>query len=163
MLNIIAAVSKNNVIGRQGKLPWHLPGDLKRFRDLTINHTVVMGPKTYQSIGRPLPKRMNIVLTKSEANIPGAIVYHTIEPIIELAMTEEVFIIGGAKVFETFLPEADNLYLTRVHVEIPDGDVFFPVWNQRDWDWAYEPLNMIAEVEPGDEYQWSIEDYRRLG
>lgn len=161
MLNIIAAISRNNVIGRQGKLPWHLPGDLKRFKDLTINHTVVMGPKTYESIGKPLPKRMNIVLTRSEANFPGAIVYDSIEPIIELSQTEEVFIIGGAKVFETFLPEADNLYLTRVHVEIPDGDVFFPAWDQKEWDWAYEPLNMIAEVEAADQYPWSIEDYRR--
>lgn len=128
-ISIIAALSENKVIGRDGKLPWHIPEDLKRFRSLTRGHAVVMGRKTFESIGKLLPDRMNIIITRDmKYTVPGGVVCHSLEEALEVAKKgeiEEVFVIGGGEIFRAAIPFADKLYLTVVHARI-EGDAFFP-------------------------------------
>lgn len=124
MVNIIAAISKNGVIGIDNKLPWHLPADLKHFKELTTGHTVVMGRKTFESIGKPLPSRTNIVLTRDRSfKHDGVLVAHDFNTIYNLK--KEVFIIGGKDIYELFINEAQRLYITRIHATI-HGDTYFP-------------------------------------
>lgn len=124
MVNIIAAVSNNGVIGIDNKLPWHLPADLKHFKELTTGHTVVMGRKTFESIGKPLPSRTNIVLTRDRSfKHDGVLVTHDFNTIYNLK--KEVFVIGGKDIYELFINEADKLYITRVHANV-HGDTYFP-------------------------------------
>lgn len=131
MIKMIAAVSKNHQIGKDNELPWHISEDLKYFRKITSGQAVLMGRKTFESIGRPLPNRRNIVLTRnatfnSEDNAKGIEVVHTLEEALALCKTlEQVFIIGGGQIYSAFLPYADELYLTLVDKEI-DGDTDFP-------------------------------------
>ena len=127
ILSCIVAVSKNGVIGRDNDLPWHLPEDLKRFKSLTMGHPIVMGRKTYESIGRPLPGRTSVVLTRSsEFAPPGIIVVRSLDEAIDACEGEaEVFVIGGSSLFAEVLPRVDRLYLTRVHATV-EGDTFFP-------------------------------------
>lgn len=129
-LSIIAAISTNRVIGRDNKIPWHISEDLRRFKALTIGHPIIMGRKTFESIGKPLPKRANIVITRDkDYSAPGIDVAHSIEEAIEAAKTkegsEEIFIIGGGQIYSQSIHLADKLYLTVVDQEIK-GDVFFP-------------------------------------
>lgn len=135
MLSIIAAMSENRVIGRGGRLPWHLPADLAHFKSLTMGHAMIMGRKTYDSIGRPLPGRTSIVLSRSRAiEAPGVITARSLNDAIAAAAGgAEVFVIGGSEVFAAALPMADRLHLTIVHTTIPDGDVFFPSFDDRRW------------------------------
>ena len=127
ILSCIVALSDNAVIGRDGKLPWHLPADLQRFRRITMGHPILMGRKTWESIGRPLPGRTNVVLTRSDDfEAPGTRIFHSLDDALEdLAGEEEVFVIGGEGVFRESLPRAERLYITRVH-EVIEGDVVFP-------------------------------------
>jgi dihydrofolate reductase len=135
-VSLIAAVADNGVIGRDGRLPWHLPADLRRFRELTTGHHVIMGRRTHESIGRPLPGRTNVVLSRNPAYRPdGCRVVASLEAALEIARTagdDEVFVIGGSDVFEAALPAADRIYLTRVHASIP-GDVAFPALDSTRW------------------------------
>ena len=126
MIAIVAALSRNRVIGRDGDLPWHLPGDLRHFKELTGGGTVVMGRKTYESIPprfRPLPGRRNIVLTRNGFDAPGAEVHHDLDDALQAA--PDCFVIGGGTLYAQALPRADRLYLTEVDAEL-DGDTFFP-------------------------------------
>ena len=121
---IIAAIGKNRVIGKDGKLPWHLSDDLKRFKRLTTGHTVLMGRKTWESLGKPLPNRRNVVLTST--SISGVESYATADAALAALKNEErVFVIGGAQVYAAFLDKADELFLTFVDQEV-EGDAFFP-------------------------------------
>lgn len=131
---LVAAVADNGVIGRDGQLPWHLPKDLQWFQQLTTGHTIIMGRKTFQSIGKPLPDRRNIVLSRDESFRPkGTTVVVQLEEALKLVRDEpEVFVVGGAAVYAAALPRADRLYLTRVHTEAV-GDVAFPAWDRDDW------------------------------
>ena len=123
-LIIIAALNKKRVIGKDGKLPWHISEDLKRFKRLTLGHTVLMGRKTYESLGKPLVDRRNIVL--STRKISGMETYSTAEAALNaLKNQDNVFVIGGGKVFEQFLGKADELHLTLVDND-SEGDTFFP-------------------------------------
>jgi len=123
-LIIIAALNRKRVIGNNGKLPWHISEDLKRFKRLTIGHTVVMGRKTFESMGKPLPDRRNVVL--SSKNLPGVETFSSIESALEaLKAQDRVFIIGGGDIFDQFLDRADELHLTLVDIDA-DGDAFFP-------------------------------------
>lgn len=123
-LLLIAALSRNRVIGKEGKLPWHIPEDLRRFKRLTTGHTVLMGRKTFESLGKPLPNRRNVVLTSR--TIPGIETYSSIPAALEaLADEEKVFVIGGGEIFRQFLERVDGWYLTIVEKEV-EGDVFFP-------------------------------------
>lgn len=127
ILSCIVAVAENGVIGRENDLPWHLSADLKRFKRLTSGHTIVMGRKTYESIGRPLPNRRNVVLTRRPAlTWEGVDVESSLDDALRSCDGEsEVFVIGGRALYDIALPRADRLYLTRV-LESFDGDVFFP-------------------------------------
>lgn len=123
-LIIIAAISRNRVIGKDGKLPWHISEDLKRFKQLTTGHTILMGRKTFESLARSLPNRRNVVLSSKE--IPGVETYHTLAHALQALENEEkVFVIGGGEVFLQTLEQADVLYLTLVDQEV-EGDTFFP-------------------------------------
>ena len=135
ILSCIAAVAENGVIGRDNGLPWRLSADLKRFKALTTGHTILMGRRTFESIGKPLPNRTSIVLTRDRGYRPvGAAVAHSLEEALERCAGEpEVFVIGGAAVFHEALPRAQRLYLTRVHAAVA-GDVRFPDVNLEDWE-----------------------------
>jgi dihydrofolate reductase len=129
-ISLIAALSENRVIGRENRLPWSLPEDLQRFRELTTGHPVILGRKTYESIGRVLPKRQNIIITRNrDYRISGAEVVGSLDEAIARAdaSSGEIFIIGGAEIYQQALPRADRLYLTLVHAEV-EGDAFFPEW-----------------------------------
>ncbi|HJV34158.1 dihydrofolate reductase [Geomonas sp.] len=126
IISLIAAMSEERVIGRDGKLPWQIPADLTRFKTITMGHTVVMGRKTFQSIGRPLPGRRNIVLSKTVREIEGCEIAHSLQQAIAAAEgEEELFICGGQEIFKQALPLCQRIYLTVVHASYP-GDVYFP-------------------------------------
>lgn len=126
-VSIIAAVSENDVIGRGNRLPWRLAADLQRFKTLTTGHCVIMGRKTWESIGRALPNRTSIVVTRDRSFCaPGAQVANSLEAALQVAApTQEIFLIGGEEIFRSGLELADRIYLTRVHAHV-DGDVYFP-------------------------------------
>ena len=135
-LALIAAVASNGVIGKGGGLPWRLPADLARFKALTMGHHVIMGRKTYESIGRPLPGRKMIVITRNpDLQAEGCQIAHSLEEalgISEKAGENEAFVIGGGEIFALALPLADRIYLTRVHT-ITQADTFFPEFKEVDW------------------------------
>lgn len=123
---VIVAIARNGVIGRNGQLPWHLPSDLKHFKKTTMNYPIVMGRKTFESIGRPLPGRDNIVLTRDASlSLSGCIVVHSIQDALDTCKDEEkVFIIGGADIFNISLPFTDTIIVTALEREV-DGDIYF--------------------------------------
>ena len=139
MINIIAVIGNNNELGIDNHLLWNIPSDLKYFKSVTMGYPVVMGKKTYESIGKPLPGRKNIVLSNSLQD-DRVIVINDINEVLK--MKEDVFVIGGASVYKMFLPYANNLYLTLVD-DSPKADVYFPEFNKSDYD--YELVNAIEE------------------
>ena len=134
---LVAARSENNVIGNGAEIPWHLPADLKFFKQLTTGHTIVMGRKTFDTLAKPLPNRRTIVLTRSRAYRQAGIdVAHSFETAFDLADPgdgEEVFIVGGEEIYRMALPYAQRMYLTRVHTIVP-GDAFFPEFSDDEWE-----------------------------
>lgn len=124
MISLIVAASRNGVIGANNKLPWHLPADLKRFKQLTLNHPILMGRKTFESIGKPLPGRTNIVITRQKGfQCCGTTVVHSLEEALLICENErESFVIGGAEIFKHALPFADRIYLTRIEKDF-EGDI----------------------------------------
>jgi len=130
----IAAMSENRVIGAAGKIPWHLPEDFKWFKKMTTGQVVVMGRKTFESIGKPLPGRENIVVTRdTNYRREGVIVVHDVDGALRAAgSAPEIMVIGGAELFRALLPSAGRIHLTRVHGNI-DGDVVWPALDERDW------------------------------
>lgn len=130
MISIIVAYAHGRVIGKNGRIPWHLPDDIQHFKRITSGHTIVMGRKTFESIGRPLPQRRNIVLTSSTTLAsPGVEVVHHKDDVLAL---DDVFIIGGESVYRQFLELAQWLYITEIALEI-DGDAFFPAWDHQSF------------------------------
>lgn len=127
IVSLIAAMARNRVIGRDNGLPWHIPADLRRFRDLTLGHPLIMGRKTYEGIGTPLPGRQTIVVTRQEGYAaPGCVVAHSLEGALAAAgSAAEVFICGGGGLYAEALPLAERIYLTVVALEVA-GDTFFP-------------------------------------
>jgi dihydrofolate reductase len=134
IITLIVAVADSGVIGRDNGLPWHLPEDLKRFKRLTLGKPIIMGRRTYDSIGKPLPGRENIVVTRDpNYRPPGVSVVHDPEAALGAAgAADEVMVIGGAELFRVFLPRARRIHLTRVHGDIA-GDVMWPALDSRDW------------------------------
>ena len=147
ILSIIVAVASDGAIGRANDLLWHLPADLKRFKELTTGHTILMGRKTFESLPRgPLPNRRNIIISRSLPTQPGAEVYPTIQQALEAcASDEEVFIIGGGEIYRQLLPNTEQIYLTRVQASFPDAEVFFPELDSTEW------IEEAREVYPRDE------------
>jgi dihydrofolate reductase len=131
MINIIVAYAKNLAIGKDNTLVWRQSADLKRFKELTTGHTVVMGRKTYESIGKPLPNRRNIVITRQDIKIDGVEIVNSIEDIKNIK--EDIFIIGGGEIYEKFIIFADRLYVTEIDCEI-DADTWFPKIDLNLWE-----------------------------
>ena len=133
-VSLVVAASTNNVIGRDRGLPWHLPDDLRHFKRLTVGKPVVMGRRTYESIGRPLPDRQNIVMTRDADYVAeGCDVVTSVDEALDTARgAEEVMVIGGGQVYRDFLPRADRIYLTRVQADV-EGDTFFFDIDQTRW------------------------------
>jgi dihydrofolate reductase len=147
LLTIIAAASENNVIGNQGKIPWSLPKDFARLKERTMGNPIIMGRRTYDSIGRPLPGRINIVVTRGKKDIDGCIVVHSLEDAIDYCKREhakEAFIFGGGEIYAQAMPKADRIDLTRVHMRT-DGDAYFPAIDARWWQ------EVSREDHPADE------------
>lgn len=132
----IVAVAKNNVIGNGNEIPWYLPNDLKYFKKTTLNHHIIMGRKCYESIGKPLPKRTNIIVTRDPYYIvSNCLIAHSIEEALQIANNngeEEAFIIGGGKIYEQTVKLWDKLHITEVDLEI-EGDVYFPKIDMSNW------------------------------
>jgi dihydrofolate reductase len=140
IVSIIAAVSDNGVIGLAGDLPWRLPADLRRFKKLTMGHHLIVGRKTWDSIGRrPLPGRVMVVMTRSRSfTTEGAVVVHSLAEALRVATEDdEVFIAGGSGIYRIALPVADRFYLTRVHGDF-EGDTRFPPWDKDAWELVAE-------------------------
>ncbi len=133
MISIIVATSLNWAIGRNNQLLWHISEDLKYFKKITSGHTVIMGRKTWESIGKPLPNRRNIVVSRSLEKITDAEVYKSLELALKAAGNESLFIIGGGEIYEQALPLAEKLYLTIVNLTVEDADTFFPKINFDEW------------------------------
>jgi dihydrofolate reductase len=134
ILTLIVAVADNGVIGRQNELPWRLPEDLKRFKALTMGKPIVMGRKTFDSIGKPLPGRTNIVITRqADLSLPGCVVVDSLAAALTAAgKVDEVMVIGGGEIYRQALPQADRVHQTEVHAAI-DGDARFPALNAQQW------------------------------
>ena len=158
-LTLIAALARSGVIGQANALPWHLPADLKHFRQLTLGKPVMMGRKTFLSIGRPLPKRTNIIVTRNpDFKTPGCLIAHSLEEAILLAgKVPEIMIIGGAELFRQALPLADRLELTHIDAMI-SGDVFFPTIVQADWEIISEEAHKPDSENP---YPYRFVRYQR--
>ena len=157
---LIAALAANRVIGRNNALPWRLPADLKRFKALTTGHPVVMGRKTYESIGKPLPGRRNLVISRNRDYIaPGCEVFHGLEAAIAACSgAEEVFIIGGAELYREALPRAHRLEFTEIQAEF-EGDAVFPEYSSGEWR---ETAREIHSGEAGIAFRYDFVRYERV-
>ncbi len=156
-LSLIAAIAANGVIGSDNAMPWHLSEDLKRFRALTLGHAVVMGRRTFESIGRPLPGRRNIVITRNPGwRAPGCDAVASLDEALDLCGGDagEVFVIGGAQIYAEALPRAQRLYLTEIHRDFP-GDTRFPDFDRRDWREVSRQRGGAAE---GFDYDFAVYD-----
>ena len=162
IISLIAAVSDNGVIGLDGKIPWRLPADLKLFKQLTMDHTLILGRKTYQSIGRPLPGRKMVVLSRQTGFIaPGCLIVPSLEQALDTARANgetEAFIGGGAVVYAQALPLADRIYLSRVHAVVA-GDTFFPAFDETYWQVT---RSQPYPKQPGQEYDFTFEVLDRI-
>ena len=133
-VSMIAAVGKNHELGKNNNLIWHFKEDMKFFKDTTIGHTVVMGRKTFESLPKALPGRKNIVISSNaEYQAQGATVVTSVEEALQIADNEEIFVIGGGKIYAEFLPYADKLYLTEIDAECEDADTYFPQFNKSEY------------------------------
>lgn len=133
IISAVVAIAENNAIGKNNELLWRLPNDLKHFKQITSGHTVIMGRKTFDSVGKPLPNRRNIVITRQKIDIPGCEVVGSVNEALALCAGEdEVFIVGGAEIYKLAMPQTDRIYLTIVHRQF-DADAFFPQINYEEW------------------------------
>ncbi len=133
-ISLIVAMDENRVIGHKGRLPWHLAADMKYFKTVTMGKPLIMGRHTHESIGKPLPGRTNIVITKDAAyQAPGCLVVHAVEEALTTVIDHpEVMVMGGATLYEQLLPRASRIYVTEVHAQVA-GDTYFPTFNLDEW------------------------------
>lgn len=157
-VSLIVAAAENDVIGNAGDIPWRLSDDWKYFKQTTLGHPVIMGRTTHEGIGKPLPGRQNIVLTRDETyEAAGCTVAHSIEEALQLAEdTSEVFIMGGGKIYEQSMPIATKLYLTRVHAN-PEGDTFFR-FDPHEWELVSQEAH---KADDRNQYDFTYEVYKR--
>ena len=160
MLSLIVAISDNQVIGQNGQLPWHLSADLKRFKQLTMGHHIIMGRKTYDSIGRQLPGRTSVVLTRqTDWAVEGVVTATDFKSALTLTGDdEEVFVIGGSQIYQLALPLVDRLYVTRVHATV-DGDTYFSDIAADQWQ-LQETETHTADDKNDHDYSFMI--YSRI-
>ncbi|WIF94904.1 dihydrofolate reductase [Caminicella sporogenes] len=159
-ISIIAAMDKNGLIGKNGVLPWHLPKDLEYFKKVTTGHIVIMGRKTYESLGKPLQKRRNIVLTNNKSfKADGVEIVYSVEEALSkiYKKDEEVFIIGGKKIYEQFISVSNKLYITKIEYEFK-GDTYFPYIDYNDWELVSIKRGILDELNP---YKYYYYIYKR--
>ena len=160
IVSLVAAMSENRVIGKNGQLPWHLPKDLQHFKKLTVDRTVIMGRKTFDEIKRPLDNRRNVVITGNPGFHPhGVTIVPSLDEALALGATEtEVFVLGGGEIFRLALPRADRLYLTVIHARI-EGDTWFPAFDSAAWVLEEEERH---EADDKHAYAFSFRRYQRI-
>lgn len=164
VLSFIVAASENNAIGVHNELPWRLPEDLKFFKRTTLGKPVIMGRKTFESLGKPLPGRLNVVLSQSgNITLPeGVLLFDSLAESIERVEEEDVaeaFIIGGGKIFELAMPYVDRMYITRVHTTINNADAFFPSIDHSHWKLVWEEKHTRDEKH---EYDYTFQQFERI-
>ena len=160
LISMIAAIDKNRLIGNGANIPWEMPADRRHFRDMTVGKPVVMGRKTFETLKRPLGKRLNIILTRNKKyqvntkiHRKSCIVVHSVEEVLAVAADcEELMICGGAPVYKTFLPHAHRLYLTQIH-HVFDGNVYFPTFDMTEWR---EVKRIDREADEKNPYSYSF-------
>lgn len=165
IISMIAAMDENRLIGAGNALPWHLPADFKHFKQVTMAKPIIMGRKTFESIGRPLPGRKNIVLTRGEFNHDGVVTVHSIEAALREASqavnadddTAEVMIIGGANLYQQMIAKADKLYLTHVKTK-SEGDAWFPELDMSEWEIISQ---QSVSADEKNNYDFDIIEYQR--
>jgi dihydrofolate reductase len=162
IISVIVATANNLVIGKDNQIPWYLPADLKYFKKTTLNHHILMGRKVYESIGKALPKRTNVIITRNPFYIASnCITVHSLEEGIELAKAngeKELFIIGGGQIYDIAMPYADKLYWTTVDLDV-EGDVYFPKINIENWRMISEENH---EKDDKNEYNYSFLIFERI-
>ena len=149
MISLIAAMDKNHLIGKNNDLPWRLPADLAYFKKVTMGNTIVMGRKTFESIGKPLPGRENVIVTsQQDYKVEGASIVHSIEELLQLDKdSKELFVIGGARLYEQTLAHADRLYLTEIQEQF-EGDAYFPAIDEYKWSVVSKTEGVKDEKNP---------------
>ncbi|MBO6158292.1 MAG: dihydrofolate reductase [Firmicutes bacterium] len=160
MLSLILACALDGAIGRKGTLPWHISGDLKHFRELTKEHTILMGRKTFESLPRVLPKRQHIVISADPSfhvDHPQVVVRSDLKKVLEASAkaNEEIFVIGGASIYEAALPFADKIYLTMINLSVPDADTFFTGMMHASFQETFEEVSCserLIDEESGTSY-----------
>jgi dihydrofolate reductase len=161
-ISLIVAAAANNVMGKNNQLPWHLPADLQYFKSITWGMPIVMGRKTFESIGKPLPGRKNIVISRQPGlSCVGAETVTSMEAALQLAQeadVKEIFIIGGAELFLSMMPQAQRIYLTRIHEHI-EGDVFFPALDESEWQ---QVSNRDFTADEKNKYAYSFQVWERI-
>jgi dihydrofolate reductase len=161
MFSLIAAIAQNNIIGKDNKLVWHMPADMRFFKNTTMGHTLIMGRKTFESFGKPLPGRKSIVITRQKNwQYEGVVVVHSLEDAIKFAPAdEEVFIIGGAEIYRQAMPLCQKMYLTIIHHDF-EGDTKFPAIDFSQWHLMSDEKHIADEK---NAYDYSFRVYERKG
>jgi len=160
MITLVAAMGKNRAIGLDGRMPWHLPAELQHFKQVTMGRAIVMGRKTWQSIGRPLPGRQNIVISRNSDFIAtGADVVGSLEAALKISESEEIMVIGGGQLYSLALAYARRMILTLIDIE-PEADTWFPEWNSGQWE-PIEDQSFEADDKSGLTYR--IVEFARIG
>jgi dihydrofolate reductase len=159
MITIIAAIAQNNALGKDNKLIWHLPADLKRFKQVTLHHHIIMGRKTFESLGKPLPNRTTIIITRNKNyNAKGCLVVNSLEKAIEAAKSDaNPYILGGAEIYAQAIKIADKLDITYVHHTF-EADAFFPEINTDIWEEVYRE---DLKADEKNKYNYSFVTYQR--
>ncbi|HEX5122270.1 MAG TPA: dihydrofolate reductase [Rhodanobacteraceae bacterium] len=159
-ISLIVALDRNYAIGRDGAMPWHLPDDLKRFKALTLGKATLMGSKTARAIGRPLPGRENLVMTRGDTPpYPGQRVVHSLDEAIGIAGDGELAVIGGGEIFTLALPRATHMYLTWVDAAVERADAFFPRFDAREWK---ETARTEHAADAKHDHAFAFVDYERV-
>ncbi len=163
LISFVVAAATNNAIGKDGKMPWHLPNDMKHFKNVTWGMPVVMGRKTFESLGKVLPGRKNIVISRQPGwNVEGTVAVQKIEDALFVAKqtdAKEVMVIGGGEIYKALFDKASRIYLTRVEAE-PEADTFFPSLSPKDW---YLVSQQIHEADEKNSYNYSFQLWERIG
>jgi dihydrofolate reductase len=158
-ITLIAAMGNNRAIGLDGRMPWHLPAELQHFKKATMGRAIVMGRKTWQSIGRPLPGRQNIVISRNHGFIAeGADVCESLEAAIEISKADEIMVIGGGQLYAAALPLAQRMILTLIDIE-PEADTWFPKWDERHWQQTEE---QYFQVDENNKLSYRIVKFKRI-
>lgn len=163
MISLISAADENNAIGFKNDLPWHLPKDMKFFKDKTWGMPIVMGRKSFEGLGKPLPGRLNVVITRREDfKIEGAVVVHDLEAAIEEAKkanVKEIMVIGGGEIYKLAIEIADTIYLTRVHTKVKEADAFFPEIDKNIFELE---ANVDFYADDKHAFDYSFQTWRRI-